>query len=426
MGTLFLASSPLYQGAGSTQELMQEIGLHLKGDILLVISTSVANSSYFQEELQPLLESFTQKNRNAGQGRKRGAKLHEGSNQHGFDLFYVHPNGEPSPDLIDSWVQQFPSVSVVIGIGGGSALDGAKAFAAASTMEGSVELYLEGVGSQKPSGTRKSLYLIPSTAGTGSEATTNAVLSKVGSSGYKKSLRHPNYLPDAVALDPYLLMGAPSKIIAASGMDAVTQLIESSVSTQATVASLGMSRAGLLAMRDSLKRCFDGEAKIEEYTNLLYGAYCSGIALAHAGLGVVHGAASVLGGYREIPHGVLCGTLIPHATELICTRTKEFLGSKLTLPYQSTDAKQEDGALLLMYQRYAEIGVLLGAPSLEEGVPFLIHWLHQKKRYFALPGFREFGFSLEELMTLVSKTSNKHAPFPLEEEDVALLYEQCW
>ena len=153
-------------------------------------------------------------------------------NEKGVKFSDVHVKNEPSPDLVDNVCLQFrkKKIDLVIGIGGGSALDGAKAISAMLPLNDSVMGYLEGVGAKQHPGCKVPCIAVPTTSGTGSEATKNAVLSKVGETGFKKSLRHDNFTPDIAIVDPLLTLACPPELTAACGMDAFSQLLEAYVS----------------------------------------------------------------------------------------------------------------------------------------------------------------------------------------------------
>jgi len=227
--------------------------------------------------------------------------------------------GEPSPQLVDGAVARFHAagIEVVVGIGGGSALDAAKAIAGLLPTGRSVMDHLEGVGPELPyEGPALPLIAVPTTAGTGSEATKNAVLSVQGTDGFKKSFRDEQLVARIALVDPDLLASCPPELIAANGMDALTQLIESFVSIRANPFSDALARSGLEAARDGLLPWFEGGPDAAAARGrLAYASLLSGITLAQVGLGSVHGLASPLGAYFPIPHGVACGTLLAAATE---------------------------------------------------------------------------------------------------------------
>ena len=237
-----------------------------------------------------------------------------------LDLHICNVAAEPSPQLVDDAVVQFASadIDVVLGIGGGSALDAAKAIAGLLKIKRSVMDYLEGVGPElNYQGPSVPFIAVPTTAGTGSEATKNAVLSVQGSDGFKKSFRHDRLVAEYAVIDPDLLATCPKNIIAANGMDALTQLIESYVSTNANVFTDALALSGLRAVRDSLLVLYEYSADTQAAREkMAYGALLSGITLAQTGLGSVHGLASPLGAFYPMPHGMVCGTLVAEATDL--------------------------------------------------------------------------------------------------------------
>ncbi|HRD65162.1 MAG TPA: iron-containing alcohol dehydrogenase [Candidatus Competibacter sp.] len=238
----------------------------------------------------------------------------------GIDWEQTRVGDEPSPQLVDEAVRQFhdKDITVVIGIGGGSVLDAAKAIAGLLPAGDSVMNYLEGVGPEKPyHGPATPFIAVPTTAGTGSEATKNAVLSKRGSEGFKKSFRHDLLVPEYALLDPDLLASCPKPQIAANAMDALTQLLESYVSTKANVFTDALAESGLKAVREGLFAWYEGgDQAAAGRSRMAYAALLSGVCLAQTGLGSVHGLASPLGAFFPIPHGVVCGTLVGAATRV--------------------------------------------------------------------------------------------------------------
>jgi alcohol dehydrogenase class IV len=229
-------------------------------------------------------------------------------------------SGEPSPQTVDAIARAYRDrhIDVVVGIGGGSVLDAAKAIAGLLRVTDSVMDYLEGVGPELPyRGPATPFIAVPTTAGTGSEATRNAVLSVAGTTGFKKSFRAEQLVPEYALVDPDLLATCPPQLIAADGMDALTQLLESYVSTRSNPVTDALAWSGMQAARDSLlpwheRRGDQNQAR----SGMAYAALLSGVCLAQTGLGSVHGLASPLGAFFPIPHGVVCGTLVGAATRI--------------------------------------------------------------------------------------------------------------
>lgn len=227
---------------------------------------------------------------------------------------------EPSPMLIDQLVKTYAehNFDAVLGIGGGSALDAAKAIAGLLKIQHSVMDYLEGVGLELPyDGPAVPFIAVPTTAGTGSEATKNAVLSIQGEHGFKKSFRHDKLVAEYAIVDPDLLASCPPHVIAANGMDALTQLLESYVSLKSNAFTDALAISGLQAVRHALISLYRQTGSLNKHrANMAYAALLSGITLAQVGLGSVHGLASPLGAFYPIPHGVVCGTLVASATHV--------------------------------------------------------------------------------------------------------------
>jgi alcohol dehydrogenase len=238
----------------------------------------------------------------------------------GIDWESVRVKDEPSPALVDKIVQRFhrAEITIVVGIGGSSALDAAKAVAGLLPSGASVMDYLEGVGPEKPyHGPATPFIAVPTTAGAGSEATKNAVLSVRGPDGFKKSFRHDRLVAEYAILDPDLLATCPPLQIAANAMDALTQLLESYVSINANPFTDALAESGLHAVRDGLFAWYAGrENAAAGRTDMAYAAWLSGVCLAQAGLGSVHGLASPLGAFFPIPHSMVCGTLVSVATRV--------------------------------------------------------------------------------------------------------------
>jgi alcohol dehydrogenase len=234
----------------------------------------------------------------------------------GFGWQHVKVEGEPTPQFVDDAVAKLngSEIDAVLGIGGGSALDAAKAIAGLLKPGNSVVDHLEGVGPELPyRGPATPFIAVPTTAGTGSEATKNAVLSLPGE--YKKSFRDDALVAQWAVVDPDLLATCPPELIAADGMDAFTQLLESFVSTRANPLTDALARSGLAAASEALLplyACQSAEAR----EKMAYATLLSGICLAQTGLGSVHGLAAPLGAFFPIPHGVACGTLLAAATRV--------------------------------------------------------------------------------------------------------------
>jgi alcohol dehydrogenase class IV len=312
----------------------------------------------------------------------------------GMRWLHLTVSGEPSPSLVDEAVCRFrgEAVDVVIAIGGGSVLDAAKAIAGLLPHGNSVIDHLEGVGRNIPyHGPSTPFIAIPTTAGTGSEATKNSVLSVPGRDGYKKSFRDECLIPEYAVVDPDLIVGCPRELVAADGMDAFTQLLESFVSLKANPFIDALAWSGISAVKEGLFAAWEGkeQAATQGRGAMAYAALLSGITLAQVGLGSVHGLASPLGAYFPIPHGVVCGTLVASATEVNIKAMQE--------------REPENKALA----KYAEVGRLLtGQTGMDDATAHLslIGLLSEWSERLELPRLNGYGITSADFPLIVANS----------------------
>lgn len=329
---------------------------------------------------------------------------------HALHWHVLHVHDEPSPELVDDAVRNLHGqhFDVVIGIGGGSALDAAKAIAGLLRPGNSVMDHLEGVGPELPyQGPATPFIAVPTTAGTGSEATRNAVLSRHGNDGFKKSFRDDKLVAEWAIVDPDLLASCPPSIIAANGMDAFTQLLESYLSTRANPLTDTLALAGMVAVRDSLLPWYEGGGDTAAHrSSMAYAALLSGITLAQVGLGSVHGLAAPLGAFFLIPHGVACGTLVAEATRV------------------NLAALQERDPAGPGLARYAQAGRLLAGEHLDdEGARAgLLAILAEWSDRLSIPRLGHYGVAEADVARIVAHSrgsSMKTNPIVLTDAEIA-------
>ncbi len=328
--------------------------------------------------------------------------------------------GEPSPDSVDEAVARFRGgrIDVVLGIGGGSALDTAKAVAGLLATGTSARDHLEGVGPGLPyPGPATPFIAVPTTAGTGSEATKNAVLSVRREGGFKRSFRDERLVAREAMIDPDLLVGCPPALIAADGLDALTQLLESYVSLGAGPFTDALALSGLEAARDGLlewhRAAVEGADAPDGRVRMAYAALLSGICLAQAGLGAVHGFAAALGAYFPIPHGAACGATLVAAVEANLA---------------ALEAREPASPAL---ERYARLGRLLG--RLPEGTPgpearrTLVERLGAWTGALRIPGLAAHGVGSRDVERLVGASrgsSMRTNPIALRDDELAAILER--
>ncbi|MDQ7003414.1 MAG: iron-containing alcohol dehydrogenase [Ghiorsea sp.] len=310
-----------------------------------------------------------------------------------FEVRRERVSGEPCPQMIDVWVAQYQSFApdVVLAIGGGSAVDAAKAVAGLLPSGDSVMCYLEGVGEGKIFNSATTpLIAVPTTAGTGGETSKNAVLSVIGEDGFKKSFRDVSLVAKHIILDPELTLTCSPQTTAACGMDAFTQLLESYVSIKASPMSDALAWSGLEKVVNALPAAFDDGSDIQARSDMLYGSSLSGLTLANAGLGSVHGLASPLGAYFPIPHGVVCGSLLFEATKT------------------NVHAMQSRDAHNPALAKYAKVGRLF-APEMNmnenEALKMLLGMLEIWQQHMQMPKLSEFGVSQGDVDNIIDNIS---------------------
>ncbi|MHB8534631.1 MAG: iron-containing alcohol dehydrogenase [Sulfuricaulis sp.] len=331
----------------------------------------------------------------------------------GIGLQDIAVDGEPSPQFVDSVVSTYRAqgIDAVLGIGGGSVLDAAKAIAGLLPTGHSVMDYLEGVGRDAAyTGPAAPLIAVPTTAGTGSEATKNAVLSVQGVGGFKKSFRHDALVAQVALVDPELLASCPPELIAANGMDAFTQLLESYVSTRSNPFTDALAVTGMQAVRDGFYAAWRGgnsSSAVHGRACMAYAALLSGITLAQVGLGSVHGLASPIGAYYPVPHGVVCGTLLAAATAI------------------NIRALEERDPLSPALEKYAAMGRLLSeTPARDDQVARsgLLRVLDEWTTRLGIPTLGTYGIDESGVGNIVAGSrgsSMKTNPIVLTDDEVA-------
>ena len=381
VGSFLFASNPkIVFGSGKVKTLPKLIEPFGSSVLLITGKSSFLQSDYWDR----LILQF------------ESAKIH-------WKHFIV--DREPTPTMIDDCINTFKgqSIDVIISIGGGSVMDAGKAISAMICQKGSISDYLEGVGTKIPTGQKIPFIAVPTTSGTGSETTKNAVITEVGESGFKKSIRHDNYVPDITLIDPELTLNCPQSVTARSGMDAFTQLLESYVSTQANTLTDALAVDGIRKIRDGLAIAVNDGQNLVAREKVAYAAMLSGITLANAGLGTVHGFASSIGGFYDIPHGLICARMMEPVNRLTVEKLRKL--------------KTNDQALL----KYARIGKLFSEDkntSDDYYIDLLLDLIGQWTLEFGIGGLTEFGIKESDFSKIITKTSNKYNPVELETEEL--------
>ncbi len=295
---------------------------------------------------------------------------------------------EPTIALVREGVKAFRAADcdLVVAIGGGSAIDAGKAIAAAAANPGDLLDYLEVIGKGRPLDSAPYPFIaVPTTAGTGSEVTRNAVLGSP-EHGVKVSLRSPLMLPRVAIVDPELSRSLPPAFTATTGLDALTQLIEPYVCTRANPMTDNFCLDGIRHVSASLLRAFTNGNDHEARTGMAWASLLGGLALANAGLGVVHGFAAPIGGMFDAPHGAVCAAILPSGMRA------------------NIEALRDDHPQSPALERYRAIArILTGDP---EAIPEdAAQWVQSLARQLAIPSLTAYGIGTRDIPALVEKAA---------------------
>ncbi len=348
----------------------------------------------------------------AGQSIQRIAPLLEQLHVHRIEYVIINSGGEPTTESIETALQKARSadIDLVISIGGGSAIDAGKAISAMLTNPGDVLNYLEVIGHGRPLMNNPLPHIaIPTTAGTGAEVTKNAVLRSTAHN-VKVSLRHTKMIPDIAIVDPELTLSMPPEITAATGMDALTQLIEPYVCNRANPLTDALCREGIKRAARSLKIACEHGDNLKAREDMAVASLFGGLALANARLGAVHGFAGPIGGLFDAPHGAVCARLLPLVMEANLKALRARAADSPTLP------------------RYEQIARLL-TDSEKAGADDGIAWVRELGGQLNIPGLADCGMTSGDIPAIVNQaqkaSSMKGNPVKLDEKELAGILEKA-
>ncbi|NPV85039.1 MAG: iron-containing alcohol dehydrogenase [Anaerolineae bacterium] len=382
MGFDFAAPKRIIFGNGTVAEI-GPIASQLGSKAFLATSAGRIN----QKVIEPLLE-------------REGVAWH---------VFVV--DGEPTIDLVQEGVAQAKrnGCDFVIGYGGGSAIDTGKAVSAMMTNPGTLLDYLEVVGKNQPLVFQAAPFIaVPTTAGTGSEVTRNAVLS-VPEKRFKVSLRSPLILASVAIVDPELTYSMPPNVTASTGLDALTQVIEPYVSLKASPMTDMFCREGIQRISRSVVRAYQNGSDVLAREDMAWGSLLGGLSLANAGLGAVHGFAAPIGGMFTAPHGAVCASLLPGVVRMnIRALRQRFPDSKALI-------------------RYDEIAQIMSQTEKAKGDD-AVKFLQELNAALHIPRLSDFGITPADVPQIVEKaaiaSSMKANPIQLTAEELSeILFE---
>jgi alcohol dehydrogenase class IV len=321
-------------------------------------------------------------------------------------------SSEPTVKLIQQGIEiaKARHIDLVIGFGGGSALDAGKAIAAMIRNPGEIQDYLEVIGGGKSlEAPSAPMIAIPTTAGTGTEVTRNAVICS-RSKRVKVSLRSPWMLPKVALIDPELTYQLPPDITASTGLDALTQIIEPFVCNSPNPLIDAICREGMIRVRTALRQVYFHGEDHQARENMSLVSLFGGLALANARLGAVHGFAGVIGGMYPAPHGAICARLLPLVAETNIAALEE--------------RERQNPAL----EKYCEIAKLLTG-NLGATARDAVVWIRNICDELNIPGLTVYGFRSDEISVIVERASQassmKGNPLKLTQQEMISILERA-
>jgi alcohol dehydrogenase class IV len=328
----------------------------------------------------------------------------------GIRYHLINVSHEPSPELIGQAVIRHRNINVklVIAIGGGSVIDAGKAISAMLYRTEPVTDYLDGIGQLLHPGNKIPFIAVPTTAGTGSEATKNAVISQVGQNGFKRSLRHDNFVPDIALLDPELTLNCSQSLTAASGMDCFTQLTESYLSEQSFPYTEALALEGLHNLKNYFLRSWKWGQDLEARSGMSYTALLSGICMANNGSGAVHGLTSSIGGFFNIPHSIVSGTLMG-------------ITNKVTI--RNLRLKNPGHIALFKYATLGKIFCDDNNRSENYYIDSFIDTINDYNEKFGIKRLSDYGISQNDIHKIIANTGCKNHPVILSDEELTEILE---
>lgn len=347
-----------------------------------------------------------------GRSIERAGPILEQLTKQGLEYVTLSVPGEPTTNIAKEGVQEARQTKsdLVISVGGGSALDTGKVVAAMLTNTGELEDYLEVVGQGKALTRSAAAHIaVPTTAGTGAEVTRNSVL-KVPDQQVKVSIRSPFMLARIAVVDPALTYSMPPFVTASTGLDALTQLMEAFASKHANPLTDGICREGLKRAGRSLRKAYEHGNNKTAREDMSLASLFSGLALANAKLGAVHGLAGPLGGMTGAAHGVICARLLPYVMES---------------NVKALQSRAADSPALVRYDKVAQLLTEKATAQAADGVV----WIHDLCAALKVPPLSQFGLKEGDFPTVVAKSqkssSMKGNPIVLTDDELMAILKKA-